>query len=581
MATITTAIKITSLADIGGAISPSTVIPVVNLQGMPTTQKANLQITGNLILAGAGSANFVPAGLANLAYSVTNAAQPNITSVGTLTSLTVTGTVETGDINATGNITCVGDSTLGNAVTANYFIGDGSAILNVGSLTNGTSNLIVNPSANVTISSNGNANIVVVTGTGAVVSGNLRATNVISNALTSNNYGNINVSAGASSWMFTNSGNLRLPGNTWQVNYANGDTVPLGGAVVGNFTFNNDTLSTSDLGNTMYITAPTNDGSSLAPGSSLEISAGYTPGGTDGAAGTLILNGGNTDGNSSAGSVNINAGIAASNAANSGNIVLNANSNEWIFDLTGNLNLPSAGNLVSNGNAWTFSTDGTFLAPGNGVFYGNTLFVGNGANTLDYIQSTLIISASDIAYVQASITNVSDIGSADWVAYGHRGDDTGGWVDMGFTSSGYSDPFFTLTGQGDGYLLVQSFVDGQSPGGRGGNLILATGENGTVKDIIFATGGFAFVNEFARISDANNALEFYDFGNISGANVITANYFSGDGSNVTNVPISWTGTPGSNISTGTPGQVAYDIGGNLFICVDTDIWTKITGTTSW
>jgi hypothetical protein len=84
MATSNTAIKITSLPNIGNAIAPSTLIPVVNMAGAPVTQKANLQITGNLILAGAGGANFVPAGLANLAYSVANSHQPNITQVGNL-----------------------------------------------------------------------------------------------------------------------------------------------------------------------------------------------------------------------------------------------------------------------------------------------------------------------------------------------------------------------------------------------------------------------------------------------------------------------------------------------------------------
>ena len=84
MATSNTAIKITSLPNIGNNIAPTTLIPVVNMSGVPTTQKANLQIAGNLILAGAGTANFVPAGLANLAYNVVNSNQANITRLGTL-----------------------------------------------------------------------------------------------------------------------------------------------------------------------------------------------------------------------------------------------------------------------------------------------------------------------------------------------------------------------------------------------------------------------------------------------------------------------------------------------------------------
>jgi hypothetical protein len=455
MATITTAIKITSLADIGNQISPTTVIPVVNLVGMPTTQKANIQITGNLILAGAGTANFVPAGLANLAYSVTNAAQPNITSVGTLVNLSVTGNV------ATGNINSIGNSNLGNSVTANYFIGNGSGIVSVSSLSNGTSNVIVSPSANVTISSSGNANVVVVTGTGAIVSGNLRATSLIGNSVSSNNFANLNVAAGASSWMFTNTGNLVLPGNTWQVNYANGTLVPIGGSAnTGNIGFDNDVIysntgvvvNNSDLGN------------------------GQT------------------------------AGMAIP-AQGSGNTVS-------LYNTYGNVTI-LAGN-VSNSESvqsWIFETNGNLSAPGSAYFAGQNMFIGPDSDNIGGLGgSTVVISSSDTAYVQAAIVNVSDIGSADWTAYGHLGNDLGGWIDMGFNSAGYNDANYTITGQGDGAITLQSFYDGQAPGGRGGNLILATGENGTTNDIVFGLGGFLTENTFARMSNANNALEFVKTG---------------------------------------------------------------------
>jgi hypothetical protein len=44
-------------------------------------------------------------------------------------------------------------------------------------------------------------------------------------------YGNVQVSSGASSWKFDNSGNLTLPANTFAINYANGTQVPLDGPV--------------------------------------------------------------------------------------------------------------------------------------------------------------------------------------------------------------------------------------------------------------------------------------------------------------------------------------------------------------
>jgi hypothetical protein len=82
---------------------------------------------------------------ATTAGTVTTAAQPNITSVGTLSSLAVTGNVTAGNI--------------------------------LGVFANGTSNVAIPAvNGNVNISSAGNANIVVVTGTGANINGTLNVT---------------------------------------------------------------------------------------------------------------------------------------------------------------------------------------------------------------------------------------------------------------------------------------------------------------------------------------------------------------------------------------------------------------------
>ena len=170
----TSAIKITALANIGAGLTPNTLLPMVNMVGVPATEKGNVQALGNVILAGAGGANFVAAGLANLAYSVVNAAQPNITSVGTLTSVVVTGNVGVGNIIATGNITSSGNSNLGNKVTANYFSGDGSLLSNVLSakqLVNGGSNVVVTNNGPVLIGVSTVPNVVKVTDTGANVLG--------------------------------------------------------------------------------------------------------------------------------------------------------------------------------------------------------------------------------------------------------------------------------------------------------------------------------------------------------------------------------------------------------------------------
>lgn len=218
-----------------------------------------------------------------------------------------------------------------------------------------------------------------------------------------------------------------------------------------------------------------------------------------------------------------------------GAVNLTSNSHTWNFDNTGNLLAPgdlvgpASSNFVIYSNAgahsFTFADDGTFYAPDNVVLGGTSIAIGPGADTLvTELTNAVLVASSDLdAYIQAVINNVSDNGSADWVALGHLGNNEYGWSDMGFNSSGFGDANYTLTGQGDGYFIVQSYASGQAPGGRGGNLIIATGSQGTVNDIVFGTGGFLTTNEFARISNANNALEFYDGGNITGANVIAAN----------------------------------------------------------
>ena len=264
---------------------------------------------------------------------------------------------------------------------------------------------------------------------------------------------------------------------------------------------------------------------------------------TDGAGNLSWVSGGGVTGtitfanaNISTSSLNTNINLIGNGT---GEINLSSNSRVWNFGNDGNLLTP--GNLIGPANAnfnifsnagghnFTFGDDGTFYAPDNVVLGGTSIAIGPGADILvEELTNAVLVASSDLdAYIQAVINNVSDNGSADWVALGHLGNNEYGWADMGFNSSGFGDANYTITGQGDGYVIVQTYASGQAPGGRGGNLVLATGDQGTVKDIIFATGGFLTSNEFARISHSNNALEFYDGGNISGANIVEANTFSG------------------------------------------------------
>ena len=168
-----TNIKITALNDITSAnMTYNDIVAVVDMNGTPETKKANVQLVGNLILSGSGGSNFAKAAQATNAETVSNAAQPAITSVGTLTAVTVTGNVAAGNVSGTAGV-------------FTYVSGDGANLTNVPagaatSITDGTSNVdIPTTDGNVTVGVGGTADVLIVTSTGANVTGTLNATGII------------------------------------------------------------------------------------------------------------------------------------------------------------------------------------------------------------------------------------------------------------------------------------------------------------------------------------------------------------------------------------------------------------------
>jgi len=130
----------------------------------------------------------------------------SVTYVGvTSDTLNVTGSpiITSGviSVNLPNNILLTGNITA-NIITATYFYGDGSNLTNVGG--SSTGNITFNISN---------------------ISTNLADTDI---QILGNGTGGINVVAGGSSWLFDNTGNLTLPSNTFNINYANGTQVSLG-----------------------------------------------------------------------------------------------------------------------------------------------------------------------------------------------------------------------------------------------------------------------------------------------------------------------------------------------------------------
>ena len=114
-----TTIKITQLPNIGNNLGASTLLPVVDTSGVAVTEKVTVGNVANYLLTEAG--NTLPAAfVAQIAYSVANAAQPNITSVGTLNvdSLHISGghSGQYLQTDATGNLSWVTEITLGGQI---------------------------------------------------------------------------------------------------------------------------------------------------------------------------------------------------------------------------------------------------------------------------------------------------------------------------------------------------------------------------------------------------------------------------------------------------------------------------------
>ena len=109
---------------------------------LPNLNSGNIWVgntdNGNPVQAVLSTANVGNANFASYAGNVTVSSQPNITSVGTLTSLSVTGTVTGGNLVTSGQVSAAGNATFGNVTTNGVLSVTGNA--NIGNI--GTAGLI-------------------------------------------------------------------------------------------------------------------------------------------------------------------------------------------------------------------------------------------------------------------------------------------------------------------------------------------------------------------------------------------------------------------------------------------------------
>ena len=122
------------------------------------------------------------------------------------------------------------------------------------------------------------------------------------------------------------------------------------------------------------------------------------------------------------------------------------------------------------------------------------LYVGDGAEAWEtaagLTSAKAVFNKSDTtaqnSFAQISWRNADPTSSTDIIAYMDNGDDTYGWMGLGIAGSTFDDATYGITGPGDGYIFHNAINADYA-----GNMVFATGEEGSENKIVFAAGGFS------------------------------------------------------------------------------------------
>jgi filamentous hemagglutinin len=399
---------------IGTFLGPATSSGQVSNSSQPNITSVGtlsaLQVAGNISSVNLLTANTVSANLlgnvtgnligeAARATTVTSAAQPNITSLGTLTILNVNGNASIGNIAATyitgavitasqPNITSVGNlSAL--KVDGNANIGNISAVL-VSANTVGihTGNVSGNLSGNVSgdVSGNLSGNV---TGN---VSGNLSGN--VTGAVTGNVSGNINGNSVLANYVTANyfigniSGNLSIPGNDLQLVFRDGGIANTHTGA----TYNRTT-------GLMSITGNVSSGNLTATGIIFATSSANVA--------SIISRGEvNADGNVSGANLVTNGILQVTGNASVGNITARTLSGN-IVSVSGNV---SGANLVASGVISIQGTSEESLKTSGGANIVGNAFIGGNVLTSNVNVTTRLTTLELVARGNLSGANLSTDG---------------------------------------------------------------------------------------------------------------------------------------------------------------------------
>jgi hypothetical protein len=632
-----TTVKITELTDIGANLATSTVVPVVNMAGTPTTQKTNIGNIANIILEGAG-VDYPEATVALLAQTVSNAAQPNITSVGTLTTLAVSGNAAFSNVSTLGLFGANNGFGFDFAANTQFQIQteDGANYYNWYFDSHGS--MIVPATANgeATIQSyanggnNGSFVRFVTSSSSSLLLGTSSNNNVVIN--TDRKGANLK-------WIFDDLGNLTLPGNTFAVNYANGGavTIPTVGNIAtinldssnsnvlygngvfapvtgGNGTYGNSDVATflAAFGSNTITTTGNISGGNLVTGGEV-VSTGNVSSGTGLSTGGFL----SVDGNADLHDTSVTGNLAATGnitAINLGNIssvnLTGSNSNvlygNGVFAAVagGGNGTPGGSNTQiqfnDNGNfgansGFTFdSTTGNIGIPGI-IIGSNTVEIdnrasGNGADINLYSADDILIQARD-----RDIGSTSEGGDINIYAgdSAEDSDTSGGDITIEAGRGGASNIDYGGTG---GFVSVSAGQGGNAVGANfsarpGGSLTLNAGNAGANNGNIDLgnTGGDVTINAGDTTSNGDSGGSIILRSGDAGANALAGQVqiiipssdegnggaWLFDGNGIIQLPNSGTiGNEGNNIDIGSTSAISLEASSAVNIYTD-------TGTNAW
>ena len=194
-----------------------------------------------------------------------------------------------------------------------------------------------------------------------------------------------------------------------------------------------------------------------------------------------------------------------------GNIALTSVINSQVNKFTGDGNLVMAtdstglaNNIVIASGGLQSGNEQMIFTPDDGIEIYDEIFFGTGAKAFninaDLTNAAAVFELNGSPYAQLAIHNQSSNSSTDYIAYADNGEDAAGWIDMGITGSSFSQSTFGITGPNDGYIFMEAPVGTSGAG----NLVIATGANGSENKIVFAAGGYDSGNEQMSITPDQN-----------------------------------------------------------------------------